>query len=251
MLGLDGLSTVELVALGAGALLGGFASGLTGFGYAMVSLAVWLHALPPQVAAPLTVICSVSSQLMVMPRTWRTIQWRRAAPFIFAGIAGIPIGAVLLSVAEPRAVKGALGLFLVGYAAFMLTTESRWSVRWGGRKADAGVGLAGGILGGVAGLSGSIMVVWAALRGWGKDEKRGIFQAFNFSMLAVSIAAHAWQGLHTRAVGAAFLVALPLSLVAANAGHRVYQRLSAQRFDRVVLWLLLLAGLGLLAAAAR
>ena len=44
------------------------------------------------------------------------------------------------------------------------------------------------------------------------------------------------------------VVAVPLSLVAANAGHRVYQRLSAQRFDRVVLWLLLFAGVGLLLA---
>lgn len=249
MLGLEVLSTVELTALVVGATLGGFASGLTGFGYAMVSLAIWLHALPPQISAPLTVVCSVASQLMVMPRTWSSIRWRRASPFIAAGIAGIPVGALLLSAAEPRVLKAALGAFLVSYSAFMLALDLRWAVRWGGVKADAAVGLAGGILGGAAGLSGSIMVVWAALRGWGKDEKRGIFQAFNFSMLAVSIAAHAWQGLHTRAVGMAALVALPLSLAAANAGHRVYLRLSAQRFDRVVLWLLLFAGAGLLVAA--
>jgi hypothetical protein len=34
-------------------------------------------------------------------------------------------------------------------------------------------------------------------------------------------------------------------------GHRAYQRLSARRFDRVVLWLLLAAGVGLLLAPAR
>jgi uncharacterized protein len=148
--------------------------------------------------------------------------------------------------------KRCLGVFLAVYAAAMLTIDARssarWATAWGGKAADAAIGFAGGILGGLAGLSGSIMVVWAALRGWDKDEKRGIFQAFNFSMLLVSGISHACHGLHTRAVGMAVLVAVPLSLVAANIGHRIYLRLSAQRFDRAVLWLLLCAGVGLLLA---
>ena len=245
---LEALSNAELLALVVGACLGGFASGLTGFGYSLVALGIWLHALSPQVAAPLTVLCSVASQLIVMPRTWASIEWRRSLPFIAAGVAGVPVGAALLTVVEPPVLKTTLGVFLVGYAAFMLAVNVAWSTRWGGVKADASVGFLGGILGGAAGLSGSIMVVWAALRGWGKDEKRGIFQAFNFSMLVVSTLAHAWQGLHTRAVGEAVLVAVPLSLVAANLGHRVYVRLSARRFDRIVLWLLLASGVGLLVA---
>jgi uncharacterized protein len=238
--------TPDIAILMLGACLGGFASGLTGFGYGMVALGIWLHALPPHVAAPLSVLCSVASQLLTLPRVWPTIAWQRAAPFIFAGVAGIPIGAELLGLLDPTLFKRVLGACLAVYAGFLLLVDVRWTTRWGGETADVGIGFFGGILGGLAGLSGSILVVWSTLRGWGKDEKRGIFQAFNFSMLTVSGLTHAWQGLHTPRVGAAVIIAVPLSLVMAALGHQIYQRLSATRFDRIVLWLLLFAGLGLL-----
>jgi uncharacterized protein len=242
---------IEIVVLLAGALLGGFASGLTGFGYSLVALGLWLHVLPPQIAVPLSVLCSVASQALIIPQMWKSIEWRQAAPFIFAGLAGIPVGAEFLALIDAGSFKKALGLFLLGYAGVMLLVDISWTTRWGGEEADVGIGLVGGILGGFAGVSGAVMVVWAAIRGWGKDEKRGIFQAFNFTMLLVSGISHAWHGLHTRAVGLAVVLAVPISLVAANIGHRVYRRLSARRFDRVVLWLLLLAGVGLLLAPGR
>jgi uncharacterized protein len=239
---------LETVILVTGAALGGFASGLTGFGYSMVALGIWLHAVPPQVAVPLTVLCSVASQLLTLPQVWRTIDWGRAVPFILAGVAGIPIGVELLALLDIAVFKRVLGAFLVFYASFMLLVTVRRTSQWGGGEADVGIGMIGGILGGLAGLSGSILVVWAAVRGWGMAQKRGIFQAFNFSMLLMSSLAHARHGLHTAAVWTALLIAAPLSMVTATVGHRVYQRLSAQRFDRAVLGLLLLAGLGLLLA---
>ena len=247
--------TLELAVLMLGACLGGFASGLTGFGYSLVALGIWLHALPPQIAAPLTVLCSVASQALIIPRMWRTVEWRKAAPFIFAGSAGVPIGTELLALVDASLFKRALGAFLVGYSGFMLLGNARSAARrsgdWRGEMADAGIGFVGGVLGGFSGLSGSIMVVWATVRGWGKDEKRGIFQAFNFSLLVVSGLSHAMHGLHTAAVGMAVIIAVPLSLIAASMGHRVYLRLSARRFDRVVSWLLLASGAGLLLAPAR
>ena len=43
-----------------GALAGGFVSGLAGFGTALMALGIWLYVLPPAVAVPLVLICSVS-----------------------------------------------------------------------------------------------------------------------------------------------------------------------------------------------
>ena len=45
-----------------GALAGGFVSGLAGFGTALMALGIWLWVLPPQVAVPLVLICSVIAQ---------------------------------------------------------------------------------------------------------------------------------------------------------------------------------------------
>ena len=59
------------------------------------------------------------------------------------------------------------------------------------------VGFAGGILGGLAGLSGPPPILWANLRGWGKDERRGIFQTFNWTILTASLCLQAGTGLIT------------------------------------------------------
>ncbi len=62
-------------------------------------------------------------------------------------------------------------------------------------RPTAVVGFAGGILGGLAGLSGPLPILWANVRGWGKDERRGIFQTFNWTILLVSLLLQAGSGL--------------------------------------------------------
>ena len=42
-----------------GALAGGFVAGLAGFGTALMALGIWLYVLPPSLAVPLVLICSV------------------------------------------------------------------------------------------------------------------------------------------------------------------------------------------------
>ena len=42
-------------------------------------------------------------------------------------------------------------------------------VHGGGKIADAMIGLGGGVMGGLAGLSGPFPTIWSGLRGWEKD----------------------------------------------------------------------------------
>jgi len=55
-----------------------------------------------------------------------------------------------------------------------------------GARADAGVGLLNGILGGATGLAGIIVTIWCGLRGWPKDVQRTVFQPVGVSVFAVS-----------------------------------------------------------------
>lgn len=64
----------------AGALAGGFVSGLTGFGTGLTALGLWLHVLEPTVAAVLVVVCSVVGQLQSLFRLRRAVQWSLAWP---------------------------------------------------------------------------------------------------------------------------------------------------------------------------
>ena len=226
-----------------GALAGGFVSGLAGFGTGLVALGIWLHALQPAAAASLVVACSVVAQALTLPAIWHAISPGRVWPFVLPGLLGVPVGAALLGRLDPEGFKLGTGLLLVAFSAFLLLNRRPLRVRFGVRAADGLVGFAGGVLGGLAGLSGPLPTMWASVRGWGKDEWRGVFQAFNLSVLAAALVAHAASGLITAEVGRLVALAVPGITVGTWLGARAYRRLSDRRFHEVVLAPLLASGL--------
>ncbi len=229
----------------AGAAAGGFVNGLTGFGTALTGLPLWLQALEPLLAAQLASACSVLGHLTTLPVIWRGRAWRRMAPMLIAGLLGVPIGTWLLPLVSLAAFKLAVGTVLVVYCSFMLFAAGRLRVSCGGRAAEALVGFGGGILGGPAGLSGILPTIYAALQGWPKVERRLVFQAFNTLILTAMLVASAVQGLVGMNLLLALAVAVPGTLLGAWLGMVVYRRLDDRRFDRIVLLVLLAAGLGL------
>jgi hypothetical protein len=229
----------------AGALAGGLVNGLTGFGTALTGLPLWLQAVEPLIAAQLACACSVLSHISTFSTIWSSVAWRRHSPMLLAGVAGVPIGTVALPLISLGWFKLAVGLLLAAYCAFMLLAAGRMSLASGGRGAETVVGLAGGVLGGLAGLSGVLPTVWASLKAWPKDQRRAFFQAFNFTVLAVMLAVSAVSGLVGPRSIVAILVATPGTLLGAWLGLQLYKRLDDLRFDRIVLVVLLVSGLAL------
>ena len=231
----------------AGALAGGVVNGLTGFGSALTALPVWLHAVEPLVAAQLGSACSVLGHIRTFPTIWNAINWRRLAPMLAAGLIGVPIGTFMLPHIGLGAFKLGVGAVLAAHRSFMLLAAGRVKVaggRWD-RWAESVVGFAGGVLGGLAALSGVLPTVWASLNDWRKDERRIFFQAFNFTVLAAMLAASAVSGLIGVRSIVAFAVAAPATLIGASIGLAIYRHLDDVRFDRVVLVVLLMSGLAL------
>jgi uncharacterized membrane protein YfcA len=239
------MNTIAFVLLFLGALAGGFVSGLAGFGTALMALGIWLYVLPPSTAVPLVLICSIVGQTATMPSFWRSIDFRLAWPFLIGGIAGVPLGIMLIAHADPGVFKLSFGVLLLVFPAALFFNRAPVPVNFGGRVADAAVGFAGGILGGLAGLSGPLPILWATVRGWGKDERRGIFQTFNWTILTASLCLQAGTGLVTREVLWFALLALPATIFGAWLGTRTYHALSDRNFGDVVLGLLFLSGVGL------
>jgi hypothetical protein len=240
------VDTAAYALLFLGALAGGFIAGLAGFGTALMALGIWLYVLPPSLAVPLVLICSVVGQTTTLPSMWRTFDLTLVWPFIIGGLAGVPVGTMLIAHADPRTFKLGVGLFLLAFPTVLYFNRAPMAFRFGGRLADAGVGFAGGILGGLAGLSGPLPILWASLRGWSKDERRGIFQTFNWTVLAAALCYQAASGLVELKVLWLAVLAFPGTVLGAWLGTRVYRALSDKNFGDVVLGLLFLSGVGLL-----
>jgi hypothetical protein len=152
----------------------------------------------------------------------------------------------LLAHVDPGTFRFAIGVFLILFSLVMLIGGGRISVTHEGRLADVAIGLGGGVLGGLAGLSGPLPTMWATLRGWGKDERRGVFQTFNLVVLAMALFVLALRGMVTREVLWLAIWALPGTFCGAWLGHRCYRRLSDARFQQLVLILLTVSGLTLI-----
>jgi hypothetical protein len=229
----------------AGALAGGFVSGLAGFGTALMTLGIWLYLMPPSVAVPLVLICSVIGQSSTLPSMWRSFDLALVWPFLIGGVAGVPLGTILIAHADPQNFKLTVGVFLLVFPLALYFQRTPIAFRFGGKLADGAIGFAGGILGGLAGLSGPLPILWASVRGWGKDERRGIFQIFNLTVLVAALGFQVASGLVDRQVIWLALLALPGTIIGASVGARVYHALSDRNFRDVVLALLFLSGVGL------
>ncbi|HSF96362.1 MAG TPA: sulfite exporter TauE/SafE family protein [Thermohalobaculum sp.] len=241
-------ATLTLVLLGA--LAAGFISGFAGFGTALVASGFWFHAMPPQLVPPLVVLAGVTGQMVGFLKVRKSFEWGRALPYIAPGIAGVPLGVAALAVASPDDLRLSVGLFLAVYAAFQLAGLARFSVGgWGGRAADATVGFAGGVLGGFAGLSGALPLVWLQMRGGPSATQRATYQPFNMVVLVLAAVGMAIAGqIDARVLGIG-AICLPATLASAWFGARLYGTISEAMFRRIVLVLLLTSGTGLITQA--
>jgi len=235
------MGTIGYVLLFVGALAGGFVSGLAGFGTALMALGIWLYILPPSAAVPLVLICSVVAQTATLPSMWKSFDLTLVRPFLIGGLLGVPIGTMLVAHADPNVFKLTVGILLLVFPT-ALYFSAPMAFEFGGKIADGIVGIIGGILGGLAGLSGPPPILWASIRGWGKDERRGVFQTFNWTVLFAALCLQAAGGLVAREVIWLAALAFPATILGSWIGARLYHALSDRNFRDVVLGMLVISG---------
>jgi uncharacterized protein len=188
----------------------------------------------------------VIAQTATLPSMWRTFDLGLIWPFIVGGLAGVPVGTLLIAHADPQIFNLCVGVLLLVFPTALYFQRRPMAFRFGGKPADAGIGFAGGILGGLAGLSGPLPILWASVRGWGKEERRGVFQVFNWTVLLAALCLQAAAGMVKPEVAWLTLLAFPGTVLGAWLGARIYHALSDRSFRDIVLGLLLLSGVGLI-----
>jgi uncharacterized membrane protein YfcA len=235
----------------AGALVAGFVNGLSGTGYALVALGFWLQAMSPVTAAPLVAFCSVAGHIQSLPSIWRGVRWPRLWPFLAAGLMGVPLGTLLLQQVQVQPLKLGVGLLLIFYSSWLGFVRRPPVVSAGGRLADAIAGFAGGVMGGMASLSGPVPIIWVQLRSWTRHEQRGVNQPFNMAVLATALASAAVAGLLDAAFLTWAVITLPTTLIGARLGLLLYGRITDTDFRRIVLLFLGVSGVTLIVSGLR
>jgi uncharacterized membrane protein YfcA len=243
---MDG-SWLQLTVYLAATFVAALVAGVTGFAFALIAAAAWLHVLTPLETATLTISYGVIVQGYGAWKVRHALDWSRVWPFVLGGAPGAALGVLVLRWANPAHMRVAIAAFLVAYSIYGLARPEFRPVR-ASAIADVVVGFLGGMLGAMAGFPGILVVIWCGLRGWGRDEQRAVFQPAAVALQVMAAAALATTGPTSRHTVELFLVGLPALAAGTWAGFALYGRLDDALFRRIVLMLLLASGLFLISS---
>ncbi|MGJ3243706.1 MAG: TSUP family transporter [Opitutales bacterium] len=218
--------------------------GVAAFGSALLTLPLLLGIgwdLRPAVALILILGLAQSAHLAL--QSGRATDGRPlGAILIFAGLIGVPLGFLSVSLLPERGLDLALGLVLIGGGASRL-----WEQRLG-RDLTAPVWLLrgllvlGGLIHGAFGSGGAALAVYARFVFKDKETFRGTL-AVMWVLLNIGMLTGLYlEGRLTGTVWATALPGIPVVFLATALAHRLAHHLSREQFGSVVAGLLCLAG---------
>lgn len=233
----------------AGAATGGFVNGLAGFGTALFALGFWLRAFDPVEAVALVMVVSALTGLQGL---WviRDQIWPgriRILRFLLPALIGVPLGLLALSQVNPRALNLLIAALMLLYGCYFILRRRLPQFDRPTPLADMGIGFAGGLMGGLAGLSGALPAMWCGLRPWPRHETRALLQCFNFTILSLGALILALRGTYDAGDGRALLIAVATAALSARMGIALFKRLSDGQFRWFLIALMVGAGALLLA----
>lgn len=232
------------------AFIGGLASGLAGFAMGFVVSGIWLHIITPIQTATLIVGYGLFTQGYGVWKLRDALDWRKVTPFIIGGAIGVPIGTMLLTSLNPAYLRTGVGVLLVLYSIYGLARPAFRPVR-AGVSADAGIGLLNGLVSGLTGLPGLIITIWCQFRAWPKDVQRTVFQPVMLAAIVINAMSLSIAGAVTAETAKLFLLGLPFLLAGLWSGFKLYGKLDDAAFRKVILLLLLVAGVALIVPVLR
>ena len=227
-------------------LLGTFTQSLTGFGVALVTMALLPGLIGLHTAAPLVALIALTLEVVLLLRYWRSLQFRSVLQISLASALTVPIGMAALSRLDERIALAILGLVVAGYALYALLSPRLPELRhpfWA-----YAAGLSAGLLGGAYNTAGPPVVVYGHCQKWPPQEFKGNLQAFFLFNSSLLVLGHLWNGNITALVWHSYLSLLPAAGLGIVLGLSLDRIIQPEQFRRIVLYLLLVLGARLILA---
>ena len=240
--GIDG-TLLALIVFGAAAV-----SSIGGFAFSALCGAALFHTGMNHVQVVQTMlVSSIGIQFLMIATMWKIIEWLRLCRFLIGGLFGVPLGLFILVHVERHLFSWGVGALLCAYSAYMVFRRS-CVVPQRMDRFDLLVGFAGGIAGGAVAFPGAPVTAWCQLKGWTRDQQRGIYQPF---ILIMQIASLTFMALLSRGnarfeLSLDHVMAVPPALIGALIGIYIYHRCTDRLFLIVVNAMLFVSGLILL-----
>ena len=222
-------------------LFASFVQGTSGFGSALVAMPLLITFLPARTATPLCILMGLIITTDLTIRLRKHVDWRQTGLLTLGCIPGIAAGIYLLGSCNDVMMRKLLGGVLAAYSTYALfirlpqvNIASPWGII---------AGFAAGTLGASLSTGGPPAIIYCTLQGWDRHRMKATLSAFFLITSLVTIPAHIAAGFTTASVLKLFAAsALPV-LAGTWLGSALYNRISQASYIKILLVLLLAAGL--------
>jgi len=223
---------------------GCFTQSLTGFGVALVTMALLPSLIGLQVATPLVALIGIALEVLMLIRYRASIRFKSILALIVSSAIAIPVGVVYLRRLDELVALFILGLILVLFAAYALIgyrlpelSHPAWAWLFG---------LVSGLLGGAYNTAGPPVIVYGNCRKWSPQEFKSNLSGFFIIGSLVVVTTHWLNGNFTPIVWTTFLFSLPMLMIGFLLGQSMDRWLNPEIFRKIVLVLLVVLGLRLM-----
>jgi len=240
------VEVAELVWIAVCVGIAALAQTLSGFGFALISVPLMTVVLSPQVAVVVSTMVGAVSTLVQAVTDRRDADRPTVTRLTVAAYVGMPFGFLVFLLVSEGVLRFVVGVAVL-VAAVVLVRGFRLETP--SAALDAVMGFASGVLATSTSTNGPPLVFVLQARGMSPSAFRAtinvVFALSNIGALAFFVGG----GKIDREGLLGFAVALPSMLVAMRLGYALRPRVEGDRFRRLVLGLLTLAGLSAIAAS--
>jgi hypothetical protein len=220
--------------------LGAFTQSLTGFGSALVAMALLPALIGLNLAAPLVALASLTLETLFLLRYRRAFNFRLIAPMILAAYLGIPLGVLALSRVNQDLFLKILGLVILFYALYALVGIRL--PRFEGKAWAYLAGFLAGLLGGAYNTSGPPVIIYGNARGWSPIEFKTNLQGFFLFTNIFIVVNHAMGGNFSPAVWRYYAWSIPAIVLGILAGTSLDRFIRPAIFRKLILIVLVILG---------
>jgi uncharacterized membrane protein YfcA len=230
-LGLAQYSTTSLVILVVTAFVAGLARGFSGFGSAMIFMPLASSVIGAQLASPLLLLIDFLTTLTLFPNAVRRADKRDVGIICIGALIGIPLGTMVLALADPLLVRWIIALLIIGLLVLLM---SGWRFR--GRPTiplTMSVGFTGGFFGGLAQAGGPpVVLYWLREAAVAAVTRANIILFFAISDVLIVIS-YFFGGLWTATVVGLAVVTGPLFGLGLWIGSKLFGVAGDETFRRI------------------
>jgi hypothetical protein len=205
-----------------------------GFGEALIAVPLLALCLPIKVAAPLTVLLSITIAAIVVVQDWEKIHLASAGWLVFSTLFGIPLGLLLLTSTHQRLVKLALGVIIIMFSVYALVGRTPLELKRDHKAWLLACGFSAGILGGAYGMNGPPLVLYGGMRRWSAQHFRATLQAYFLPASLIAMTGYWLSGLWIPAVTHYYLLSLLPAVIAIFLGRVINHRLHGHTFLKYI-----------------